>query len=239
MKLKRKVNIYKKSNPNSKQTIDRKLVTKIIKSSIIIEDEPYMVAIPFAKALGFSNGRNAIATLVSLKNQIDMPNLEVQAYMRTKTKFVNLQGIYELIVRSKMPKAKTFWLWIVKKLLPQIQDDSFCYKDWCLLNQALVYKFEETQHGNIYVLTNDFLVTRQVYQIGMTKNLVARLHELNYLSDKYFYNFTFNTVHAENLKTHLHLKFANQYVSKKFLKLSDNDISEIPKICNEFVSNKK
>lgn len=234
---------------DSKKIVNQQLTKKIIQYgessieviSVIYNGEPYMVANPFAKILEYSNCPNAIAKFVSTKNQIEFQNMGITAKLSSiqpRTKFINMQGIYELTAHSKMPKAKAFWFWIMEELLPQTRDPLFNYHEWCINNQELLNKFKETKLGAVYVATNNTLAADQIYKIGMTRHLKKRLSNLNSGSiHEFFYVFNFKTVHYKKLEKYLHSKFANQNVVRELFVLSNNDLSELLDVCNEFVSN--
>ncbi|ABY65826.1 baculovirus repeated ORF e [Orgyia leucostigma nucleopolyhedrovirus] len=92
----------------------------------------WMVANPFAEALGYHNCANAIAKFVSRNNQkiyeeIKPPRIEeddssVQLIRNFKynTKFINRAGVFELINSSEMPAAKRFKSWNNNDLLPTL-----------------------------------------------------------------------------------------------------------------------
>nr|WIE95324.1 hypothetical protein [Microctonus hyperodae filamentous virus] len=95
----------------------------------IIDDhgEKWFLANPFAHILGYSNVNRAIRMHVSKENRqtfdafkcksIEKRSKQVQA----QSKFINREGIFELINASKMPKAEAFRKWWVLNILPSLE----------------------------------------------------------------------------------------------------------------------
>ncbi|ADD73856.1 BRO-M [Lymantria xylina nucleopolyhedrovirus] len=94
--------------------------------------EKWMVANPFAEALGYKNCANVISKFVSAENQkiyeeIKSPRFEetddsslLPRNVQAKTKFINRAGVFELISASEMPAAKRFKTWNTNDLLPTL-----------------------------------------------------------------------------------------------------------------------
>lgn len=87
--------------------------------------ENWMVANPFAEALGYNNINKAIRIHVSEKNQSSFENIQPTAQTKSsniqaKTKFINRAGVFELINASDMPAAKRFKAWNTNELLPTL-----------------------------------------------------------------------------------------------------------------------
>nr|AMO27643.1 BRO-M [Lymantria dispar multiple nucleopolyhedrovirus] len=94
--------------------------------------EKWMVANPFAEALGYKNCANVISKFVSAENQkiyeeIKSPRFEetddsslLPRNVQAKTKFINQAGVFELINSSEMPAAKRFKTWNTNDLLPTL-----------------------------------------------------------------------------------------------------------------------
>lgn len=86
--------------------------------TVRINGEPWFVARDVCAALGLANGRMAVARLDTDEkgvSQIDTPG-GVQ-----ELAVVNEAGLYELIVRSDKPAAKTFRRWVTHEVLPEIR----------------------------------------------------------------------------------------------------------------------
>lgn len=87
-------------------------------------EEPWFCATDVCKALGYANGRDAVAKHVDegdvakrdtpIKNQF---GTEVTLQMT----YVNESGLYALIFGSKLPDAKDFKRWVTSDVLPTIR----------------------------------------------------------------------------------------------------------------------
>ena len=87
-------------------------------------DEPWFCAADVCKALGYANGRDAVAKHVDegdvakrdtpTKNQF---GTEVTLQMT----YVNESGLYALILSSKLPTSKAFKKWVTSEVLPAIR----------------------------------------------------------------------------------------------------------------------
>ena len=92
-------------------------------------DEPWFCAADVCKALGYNNGRDAVA------KHVDTPDVAKRdigvrtgtradgtpAYQTVSTTFVNESGLYALIFGSKLPTAKAFKKWVTSEVLPSIR----------------------------------------------------------------------------------------------------------------------
>lgn len=91
----------------------------------------WMLANPFAEMLGYKNRKVAIQDNVSADNKMSFggglktattirggPGSKIQA----KSKFINKKGLYELIMRSTMPNAVEFQMWITSDVLPGLEE---------------------------------------------------------------------------------------------------------------------
>lgn len=86
--------------------------------------EPWFCAADVCKALGFTNGRKAVADHVDerdvtkrdtpTKNQFGADVLQTMSY-------VNESGLYALIFGSKLPTAREFKRWVTSEVLPSIR----------------------------------------------------------------------------------------------------------------------
>lgn len=88
----------------------------------VIEEngEPMFCASDVCRALGYNNGRDAVAKHVeegdvAKRDIIDRFNRTQQAT------FVNESGLYALIFGSKLPQAKQFKKWVTSEVLPAIR----------------------------------------------------------------------------------------------------------------------
>lgn len=88
-------------------------------TTVMIEDNPWFVGNDVAKALGYTNYRNAVSKHVDnddkLRTQIEYAGQQRQIML------VNESGMYALIFGSKLDKAKEFKHWVTSEVLPQIR----------------------------------------------------------------------------------------------------------------------
>lgn len=86
--------------------------------TLVRSGEPWFVARDVCAVLGLSNGRMSVARLDEDEkgvSQIDTPGGPQQMAI------VNEPGLYELIVRSDKPAAKSFRRWVTHDVLPAIR----------------------------------------------------------------------------------------------------------------------
>lgn len=92
-------------------------------------ENPEFCAMDLCRALGFKNGRDAIA------KHVDTPDVAkrdvgvvtgkkadgTDAVQNVEMTFVNESGMYALIFGSKLPQAKEFKKWVTSEVLPSIR----------------------------------------------------------------------------------------------------------------------
>lgn len=92
-------------------------------------DNPEFCAMDLCKALGYSNGRDALAKHVE-KPDVAKRDMGVvtgekadgsEAKQIVSVSFVNESGMYSLILGSKLPQAKEFKRWVTSEVLPSIR----------------------------------------------------------------------------------------------------------------------
>lgn len=92
-------------------------------------DNPEFCAADLCRALGFTNGRKAVADHVDdpdvTKRDIGVVTGKksdgTDAYQNVGMTFVNESGMYALIFGSKLPQAKEFKKWVTSEVLPSIR----------------------------------------------------------------------------------------------------------------------
>lgn len=85
-----------------------------------VNGEPMFCAVDVCKALGYVNGRDAIAKHVS---DDDVAKCDATDSLgRTQSiSFVNESGLYSLIFGSKLERAKAFKRWVTSDVLPTLR----------------------------------------------------------------------------------------------------------------------
>lgn len=86
--------------------------------TILINNEPYFVGKDVAEILGYANPQKAIRDHVDEDDKTVNESFTVNGTMGL---LINESGVYALIFRSKLPKAKEFKHWVTSKVLPSIR----------------------------------------------------------------------------------------------------------------------
>lgn len=87
---------------------------------VLVEDEPWFVLRDLTVALGITNTTHAA-------NRLDPSDLRTFGQtkstgdLRKDTKLVSEAGMYELVLRSDKPQARTFTRWVTAEVLPKIR----------------------------------------------------------------------------------------------------------------------
>lgn len=85
------------------------------------ENQVWFVGNDVAKMLGYSNARDALAKHVFTKNKRDDVAIRDTIGRDQKTTLINEAGMYQLILKSKLPKAEKFQDWVTAEALPKIR----------------------------------------------------------------------------------------------------------------------
>lgn len=88
--------------------------------TILLDGEPSFIGIDITKALGYSNGRDALKRHVDDedKNTVAIPDGTSGNPYKT---VINESGLYSLILSSKLPASKEFKHWVTSEVLPSIR----------------------------------------------------------------------------------------------------------------------
>jgi prophage antirepressor-like protein len=87
-------------------------------------DYPEFCAMDLCKALGYANGRDAVAKHVDEWDvaKRDTPTMnQWGVVVMQQITYVNESGMYALILGSKLPQAKDFRRWVTSEVLPSIR----------------------------------------------------------------------------------------------------------------------
>lgn len=90
-----------------------------IRVAVTENNEPMFCAADVCKALGYSNGRDAIAKHVD-EGDVAKRDTPTTSGVQSMT-FVNESGLYSLIFGSKLDSAKSFKRWVTSEVLPSIR----------------------------------------------------------------------------------------------------------------------
>lgn len=91
--------------------------------TVMISNEPWFVGKDVAKALGYSNTKDAIATHVDDDDRLVIQkseNTTLEIPNRGLT-IINESGLYSLVLSSKLSSAKQFKRWVTSEVLPAIR----------------------------------------------------------------------------------------------------------------------
>lgn len=160
---------------------------------IDINNELWFNANNTAKALGYSDLRDAIRTHVEKK---DTKQLKYINYKHKTghplTLYLNEAGLYSLMLRSRMPKAKKFTNWVTHDVLPSIRKfGSYKLKKkyeskLAFITKKIRYLEKENEKmkndlrkekfptGGIVYVVDYSTDKKNIYRIGMTNNMNLR-----------------------------------------------------------------
>lgn len=85
----------------------------------VIDGEPFFVGKDVAEILGYSNVRDAIIKHVDDEDK-GVAKCDTLGGMQDLT-IINESGLYSLILRSQLPKARKFKRWVTSEVLPAIR----------------------------------------------------------------------------------------------------------------------
>lgn len=83
-------------------------------------DNPEFCAMDVCKALGYSNGRDAVAKHVDADDVAKRDTIDTIGRNQLLT-YVNESGMYALVLGSKLKEAKKFKHWVTSEVLPSIR----------------------------------------------------------------------------------------------------------------------
>ena len=86
-----------------------------------INGEPFFVGKDVAEILGYSNTRKALTDHVDDEDKLDGVTIRDSIGREQSPVFINESGLYSLILRSQLPKARQFKRWVTTEVLPAIR----------------------------------------------------------------------------------------------------------------------
>ncbi|GIX96945.1 BRO-B [Caerostris extrusa] len=96
-------------------------------ASMVHDDQVWLLANPFARMLGFQNKTVSIHYAVTSSNLKSLAELGGRVTgpsrgnpIQKRSKFINRAGLFELIDKSRMPRAIEFKHWVNNDLLPTL-----------------------------------------------------------------------------------------------------------------------
>lgn len=101
----------------------------------VIDGEPFFVGKDVAEILGYSNSRDVISKHVDEEDK-GVAKCDTLGGMQELT-LINESGLYSLILRSQLPKARQFKRWVTAEILPAIRRHGMYAIDEILENPDL------------------------------------------------------------------------------------------------------
>lgn len=135
----------------------------------------WLVARDVAEALGYDNIRVSIQRYV---NPLDKNNIIIDSPAGPrKTTVINMKGVYDLCLHSRLPKAQEFQFWITHEVVPEIQQYGIYIGE-----NADFAKHEYDENGRLKVIeidTDGLLKRVNEYknEIIENRNELARMKE--------------------------------------------------------------
>ena len=100
----------------------------------VIDGEPFFVGKDIAEVLGYSNPQKALRDHVDEEDKTLNDSFTVNG---TKGILINESGLYSLILRSQLPKARQFKRWVTSEILPSIRKHGMYATDELIANPDL------------------------------------------------------------------------------------------------------
>lgn len=104
--------------------------------TVEIDGKPYFVGADVAKALGYNNPRDAVSRHCKGVVKRDTPTSSGIQSMS----YINEGDLYRLIMKSKLPSAEKFELWVMDEVLPTIRKTG-SYKPMTIAEQIQLLVF--------------------------------------------------------------------------------------------------
>lgn len=92
-----------------------------IRTMVDSKGETFFVGMDVAKALGYTNTRDALAKHVEKDDKTTVAIRDTGSAYKSQAVMINESGLYSLILSSKLPSAKAFKRWVTSEVLPQIR----------------------------------------------------------------------------------------------------------------------
>lgn len=122
--------------------------------AVEINGEGWLVGKDVAEVLGYSNTAKAIRDHVDIEDKLS--ERIVLSGQNREVILINESGIYSLILRSEMPKAKQFKRWVTAEVLPQIRKTG----GYSPNNQLALSEFK----GQVIAMVND-IVSEKINEV--------------------------------------------------------------------------
>lgn len=106
--------------------------------TVEVDGEPWLVGKDVARALGYSNTKDALAKHVDPEDKWQDDGVAICDSMGRKQHpvIINESGLYSLVLSSKLPTAKKFKHWVTSEVLPSIRKNGGYIADQEQLSDA-------------------------------------------------------------------------------------------------------
>lgn len=85
-----------------------------------IDGEPWFVGKDIATALGYQDPSSAVSKNVEERDKTTLLLEQDGSNYKSKTTIINESGLYDLILESRLPKARAFRHWVTDEVLPSL-----------------------------------------------------------------------------------------------------------------------
>lgn len=227
-------------------------------------NNPWFAAKDVAKSLNYKDTKDAIKVNVDvsdkkqIKHIIDEQSISKLPYrVDVKTLYLTESGLYTLIMKSKMKKAKQFQLWISKNVLPALRKyGKYEHTSNNLINELdiklknandeitiLKNNQNKTKYPNgnhVYIMKQlDLKNKDQIYKIGITKNLNKRANVYNtgFANNvKFLYYHPFDNLDKIELCLEFYLFDYRYRHNREFYQCKLDLIIQIIEKCNKYIN---
>lgn len=201
------------------------------KITVILDDKniPWFYGNEIAELLGYERPRDAIKKHIKEKYIINFENILCSSKttlpnsIQNITKFTNEFGLYQLIMKSKLPIAETFQDWVFEEVLPSIRKHgeytlSEKFKKQLELKdkeleqakkqtlQIQTYinntRIVETKDEWIYIATTKQYAAYNIFKIGSTTRITKRISDYQtgrHQNDNYYYCYARQVYNSKDL----------------------------------------
>jgi prophage antirepressor-like protein len=220
----------------------------------------WIKGIEIAKLLEYDDSKKAVQNNISNENKKKYSELffkgDCQSPLKGNEKntiFINISGLFELLLKSKKEEAKQFYKWVTNEVLPSlykygsysIQDNKTQYKS--LYTDKMITDYEKK--NVVYIAYVGNYNNEEIFKYGISGDIFNREYKQHRkLFDKFEMilieetdnNATIETMFGKNLKIlnlHRQLTVNNKNQTELFTTTQQYPIGKILKMINELIKN--
>lgn len=149
--------------------------------ALLINEEPWFIAMDVAQVLGYDDAWNMTRRL----DPEEIQNLQIGGFGNRGVNLINESGLYSAILGSQNPEAKTFKKWVTTDVLPTIRKTGTYTTPQTLEQRSLALMGELTavvqqQRAELEVVRpkaeqfDDFLSAEGSYAVGEAAKVLQR-----------------------------------------------------------------